>query len=76
MCQTLQRTLMATLLEPPLAQIPPTQALLLPRPLQVHSVQADPLGQHQIPTERRLGTLWMRRTPVPADPVLHHPTPM
>lgn len=76
MCQT--QTLMATLLELPLAQIPPTQVplLLLPRP-QAHSVQADHLGQQpQIHMERQLVILWTRPTPVPADPVLHPPTPI
>ena len=59
MCQTLPQTLMATLLELPLARIPPTQAplRLLPRPPQAHSVQADLLGQPQIHTEHQLGTL-------------------
>ena len=69
---------METPLELPLAQIPPTQVhlVLLPRP-QAHSVQADPLGQKaQIHTERQLGILWTRPTPVPVDPVLHPPTPI
>ena len=64
---------METLLELPLAQIPPTQVplVLLPR------LQADLLGQKaQIHTERQLGILWTRPTPVPVDPVLHPPTPI
>ena len=64
---------MATLLELPLAQIPPTQVplVLLPR------LQVDLLGQKaQIHTERQLGILWTRPTPVPVDPVLHPPIPI
>ena len=67
-------TLMATLLELPLAQIPAIQVLLLPRP-QAHSAQAD-LLQPQIHTERQLGILWTRPTPVPVERVLHPPTPI
>ena len=65
---------MATPLESPSAQIPPTRVRLapLPRPRPVH------LSQPQIRTEPRLEVLWKRRTPafLPTLVPHRHPIPL